>query len=123
MVRHRALDSFPIMLAWILTASVTLSSSSIGSYFLQEPMNFTVEGKISKLERNKFTINTEGNIVFHATYDEKTKFTREGGAPGSAKDLHVGLKIKVDGDLTESGEIVAHTIEIQEEREKPSRAS
>jgi hypothetical protein len=80
-----------------------------------QAMNFTLEGRINRLEPNKFTVSTEENIVFHVRYDEKTEIKRQDGSAGSAKDLRVGLRVKVDGDLTESGEIVAHQIEIQPE--------
>ena len=76
-------------------------------------MNFTLEGKISKLEGAKFVVSTEQNIIFHVRYTDKTTFSREDGAAASAKDLHVGIRVKVEGDLTESGEIVAKTIHFQ----------
>lgn len=78
-----------------------------------QAMNFTLEGRISKLESNKFTVSTEENIVFHVTYDEKTEIKRPDGSAGSAKDLKVGIRVNVDGDLAESGEIAAHRIEIE----------
>ena len=78
-----------------------------------QEMNFTVEGKINRLSQNKLTLNSEENMVFHVRYDDKTEFKRQDGNSASAKDLHVGLKVKVDGDLTESGEIVAHRIVIE----------
>jgi hypothetical protein len=52
-------------------------------------------------------------MIFHVRYDEKTEFKRDDGSPGSSKDLRVGLRIRVEGDLTESGEIVAEKIELQ----------
>jgi len=78
-----------------------------------QEMNFTVEGKISRLGQNKFDLNSEENMVFHVRYDAKTEIKREDGNTASAKDLRVGSKVKVDGDLTESGEIVAHRIVIE----------
>lgn len=86
-----------------------------------QEMNFTVEGKINRLEQNKFTLNSEENILFHVRYDDKTEIKRQDGNSASAKDLRVGLKVKVDGDLTESGEIVAHRIVI-ESGEAPKKA-
>ena len=80
-----------------------------------QAMNFTLEGGISKLEPNRFTVSTEENIVFHVTYDDKTQIKRPDGSAGSAKDLKVGLRVNVDGDLAESGEIAAHRIEIEPE--------
>jgi uncharacterized protein DUF5666 len=78
-------------------------------------MNFTLEGRINRLEKNKFTVSAEDNILFHVRYDDQTKIQRKDGSAATAKDLRVGLSVKVDGDLTESGEIVAHRIEIQPE--------
>jgi hypothetical protein len=46
-------------------------------------------------------------------YDDKTEFKSDDGSPASSKDLRVGLTIRVAGDLTESGEIVAQRIELQ----------
>lgn len=85
-------------------------------------MNFTVEGKINRLERNKLTLNTEENMVFHVRYDDKTEIKRQDGKPASVKDLRVGLKVQVDGDLEESGEIAAHRIVI-ESSEPPKKTS
>ena len=77
-----------------------------------QAMNFTVEGKINTLGQNKLTLNTEENIIFHVRYDDKTEFKSDDGSPASSKDLRVGLTIRVEGDLTESGEIVAQRIEL-----------
>ena len=76
-------------------------------------MNFTVQGKITQHEGEKLTINTEENVVFHVRYDEKTKISGKNGGPVTDKDLQVGAEIKVDGDLSESGEIYARTIEVE----------
>jgi hypothetical protein len=81
-------------------------------------MNFTVEGKITRLSPGKFTLSTEANIVFHVRYDDKTAIKREDGSKGSAKDFHAGVRVKVEGDLTESGEVAAQTIEIELDSEK-----
>jgi hypothetical protein len=75
--------------------------------------NFTVEGKVNTLGQNKLTLRAEENIIFHVRYDEKTEFKNDDGSPASSKDLRVGLKIRVEGDLTESGEIVAQRIELK----------
>jgi len=87
-----------------------------------QEMNFTLEGKINRLEQNKFTVSTEENMIFHVRYDDKTEIKRQDGASASAKDLRVGLKVKVGGDLTESGEIVAHRIVI-ESGEQPKKSA
>ena len=77
-----------------------------------QAMNFTVEGKINTLDQNKLTLNSEENMIFHVRYDDKTEFKSDDGSPASSKDLRVGLRIRVEGDLTESGEIVAQRIEL-----------
>src|SRR5262245_4188178 len=73
----------------------------------QETMNFSVEGKISKHTDTKLTLNTEGNIVFRVVYSEKTKILLKNESEGTPRDLVPGALIHVDGDLTESGEIIA----------------
>jgi len=78
-----------------------------------QAMNFTLEGKINSLDHNKLTVHTEENIIFHVSYDDKTEFKGDDGSPASSKDMRVGMKIKVEGDLTESGEIVAQKIELE----------
>ena len=75
-----------------------------------QAMNFTLEGKINTLDHNKLTVHTEENIIFHVTYDDKTEFKDEDGKPAHSSDLKVGLQIRVEGDLAESGEIAAQRI-------------
>ena len=75
-----------------------------------QAMNFTMEGKINTLGQNKLTLQAEDNIIFHVSFDDKTEFKSDDGGPASSKDLSVGLTIRVEGDLTESGEIVAQRI-------------
>ncbi len=88
-----------------------------------QAMNFTVEGKITRQSPGKFTISTEANIIFHVRYDEKTEIHRSDGSKGSSKDLQVGIKVRVDGELTESGEIVAQKIELQPSKGQGSHAA
>jgi len=76
----------------------------------QEGMDFTLEGKISQHEPGKLTISAEGNIIFHARYDDKTTIQHADGSLAAAKDLQVGVKVRIEGELPESGEIVAHRI-------------
>ena len=79
----------------------------------QQAMNFTVEGKITKQAPGKLTISSGENIIFHVRYDDKTEIKQSDGSPGTAKDLRVGVVVRVDGELTEGGEIIAQKIEIQ----------
>ena len=74
--------------------------------------NFTLEGKVTQKSEGKLTVSTEENIVFHVRYDEKTNIRLKDGAQGSDKDLKTGLKVRVEGDLSESGEILAHKIQV-----------
>jgi hypothetical protein len=73
-------------------------------------MDFTVEGKISRHEPGKLTVSMEGNIIMHARYDDKTTIQRADGSPASEKDLRVGVMVRIEGQLPESGEIIAHRI-------------
>jgi len=119
MFRRRA--SLLVALFLVYCAGVTRASvRSTESSNPPQAMNFTVEGKISRLSQNRFTLNTEENIIFHVRYDEKTEIKRQDGSPASPKDLRVGLRVRVDGDLTESGEIVAYRLELQQEPPKKS---
>jgi hypothetical protein len=80
----------------------------------QEAMNFTVEGKITRQSPGKLTIHTGENILFHVRYDDKTDIKKSDGSSGTAKDLRVGLLVRIEGELTEAGEILAQKIEIQQ---------
>ncbi len=81
-------------------------------------MNFTLEGKITKVAGNKLTVNTEGNILFTVICNDKTEVKRADGSPGAARDLQIGIRIHVDGDLMESGDIIAHKIAILPQEKK-----
>jgi hypothetical protein len=72
--------------------------------------NFTLEGKVTQKSEGKLTVSTEENIIFHVRYDEKTDIRLKDGGQGSDKDLKTGLKVRVEGDLSESGDIVARKI-------------
>lgn len=85
----------------------------VGNPAAQETMNFSLEGKITQHTGNKLTVNTQGNIVFRVVYSEKTSIARKDGSAGTSQDLPVGVRIFVEGDLTESGEIIAQKISIR----------
>jgi hypothetical protein len=101
----------------IILASCACSSSSAAqvaqTWRAGQAMNFNVEGKINTLGQNKLTLRGEENMIFHVSYDDKTEFKSDDGSPAGSEDLRVGLRIKVEGDLTESGEIVARRIELE----------
>ena len=88
----------------------SLATSLASPAAAQEAMDFTVEGKISWHEPGKLTISSEGNIIFHARYDDQTAIQHADGSPASAKDLQVGVMVRIEGELPESGEIIAHRI-------------
>ena len=73
-------------------------------------MDFTLEGTVNTLDHNKLTVHTEDNIIFHVSYNDKTEFKDDDGKPAHSSDLHVGSRIRVEGDLAESGEIAAQRI-------------
>lgn len=84
--------------------------------FRPQAMNFTLEGKITKQDSGKLTVSTEQNIIFHVSYDEKTEIKRSDDTQASRQDLRVGVHIKVDGELAESGEINARKIVIEKDQ-------
>lgn len=117
MRKLRALARIVALSGIILTALVPSAAHPplVARPAAQESMNFTVEGKITKHTGNKLTLNTEGNMIFHVVYNEKSKVTRKDGSEGTPKDLLAGTRIHVSGDLAESGEITALIITIQSE--------
>jgi hypothetical protein len=75
--------------------------------------NFNLEGKITDEAPGKFTVNMEGNIIMHVSYDTKTEIYHKDGSAGSPKDLKVGAMVKVDGELNSSGVLQAHRIDLE----------
>ncbi len=111
----RSRQRLPLVLSvslWLLSA-LTLSRAASAGPLAKPQSNFTVEGKVTQQTEGKLTVSTEENMIFHVRYDDKTEIKLKDGARGSAKDLKKGLKVRVEGDLTESGEIVAQTIQIE----------
>lgn len=86
----------------------------------QEP-SFTLEGKVTEVVKDRLTVSTEENIIFHVRVGDKTDIKRDDGSAGSAKDLQPGIRVKVAGDLQESGEITAQTIEIEPKSAAPNK--
>ncbi len=113
-------------LAWsAFAAAIALPMLTGPPSALAQSMNFTLDGKITRVSPGKLTVSTEGNIIFRVSFDDKTEIKRQDGSKGSAKDLRVGVKVRIEGDLTEAGEVVAQKIELQENSasEKHSRAA
>jgi len=75
-----------------------------------QAMNFTVDGKITRHEPKKLTLSAQENIIFRVRYDENTEIRRQDGVAGRPQDLRVGIRVRVEGELTESGEIAAERI-------------
>jgi hypothetical protein len=87
-------------------------ASPNGDLHPAQESNFTLEGKVTQKSEGKLTVSTEENIVFHVRYDEKTDIRLKDGAQGSDEDLKTGLKVRVQGDFSKSGELLAHKIEV-----------
>jgi len=79
----------------------------------EQSSNFDLEGKITQQSKGKLTVDTGQGILFHVTYDDKTRIVRADSNAGSEQDLKVGVKIHAIGDLQDSGEIKAQKIEIE----------
>jgi hypothetical protein len=75
---------------------------------------FTLEGKVTEATQGKLTVSTDQNIIFHVIYTEKTVIKGKEGAVLKAADLKPGVTVHVEGELADSGEIQARTIEILE---------
>lgn len=75
--------------------------------------NFTLEGTISDQSPGKFTVDTGGQMIFHVTYDKNTAIHKKDGSAGAAADLAVGAKVKVVGDLNNSGVVEAREIDLE----------
>jgi hypothetical protein len=101
-----------LLLAGVVPFRVYKACADAQPSSLAQESGFTLEGKVTQKSEGKLTVSTEENIVFHVRYDEKTDIRLKEGAQGSDKDLKVGLKVRVEGELSESGEIVARKIEV-----------
>jgi hypothetical protein len=104
-----------LLAVFLLSATALTYAQSALAFSWAQDMNFTLEGKITSNTANKLTVSTEENMVFHVLYNERTEIKKKDGSPGTARDLQVGIRIGVAGDLAESGEITAKKIEIQTE--------
>ena len=75
--------------------------------------NFDLEGTVSKQTKGELTVDSGQGIFFRVSYDEQTAILNPDGTNGSEKDLGVGVKVHVLGDLRESGEVKAKRIQIE----------
>ena len=99
-----------LLLAGVLPCVMFQARSDAEPLRIAQESNFTLEGKVTQKSEGKLTVSTEENIIFHVRYDEKTDIRLKDGGQGSDKDLKAGLKVRVEGDLSESGEVVARKI-------------
>ncbi len=76
--------------------------------------DFVLEGKITRKAGDKLTINTGQNMLFTVRYTAKTEMMKSDGSAASPGDLQVGIRIRVEGELTESGEVLAARIKLQQ---------
>jgi hypothetical protein len=88
---------------------------------LSQESNFDLEGPISKQSAGKLTIDQGQGIFFRVVYDDKTAIAKDDGSAASEKDLKVGVRVHVVGDLQASGEIKAARIEIETKQEPPAK--
>ena len=112
-----------LLFSYPFPATSLVSAQSSPIFTSGQTIDFTLEGKITAINSNKLTVNTEDNIIFHVRFDDKTEFTKKDGSPGTNKDLRIGLRISVAGDLEESGEILAKKIGIQADDSEKKPAS
>jgi hypothetical protein len=104
-------------------ADTLLSATRPGTLLSPQESTFTLEGKVTEVVKDKLTVSTEDNIIFHVRVDDKTDIKRDDGSAGSEKDLHPGIRVKVAGDLQESGEIKAQKIEIEPKSASTARGA
>jgi hypothetical protein len=95
----------------VRTAGADACAQLNGDLHPAQESNFNLEGKVIEKSEGKLTVNTEENIVFHVRYDEKTDIRLKDGAQGSDKDLKTGVTVRVQGEFSESGEILARKIQ------------
>jgi hypothetical protein len=109
-----------LVVAGLILASIiatTKGATSVAASPQQSP-SFTMEGKITQSDPGRITVNTEENILFHIRYDDKTEIKRADGSAGSSKDLQAGSWVHVEGELSESGEVIAAKIELMQHAPK-----
>ncbi len=77
------------------------------------PMSFNLEGKIINKHPGRLTVNSGANMIFHVLYNAQTAITRADGSSGTDADLKPGVSIRVKGDLTMQGDVIAKKITIE----------
>ncbi|HEX5484254.1 MAG TPA: DUF5666 domain-containing protein [Terriglobia bacterium] len=111
MSRNRAITA---VLGLIGACSLALMMSLPGLALQnQSDTGFNLEGKITEVTAGKLTVSEQDNIVFHVSYDDKTQIHRKDGSAGTAQDLKVGERIKVEGELNPAGVVEARRIDLE----------
>jgi hypothetical protein len=105
----------------VLGICVVVPARSASAASLPQESNFDLEGPISKQAPGKLTIDQGQGIFFRVVYDDKTAIVKDDGSSGSEKDLKIGLRVHVVGDLQASGEIKAARIEIEPKEGSPAK--
>jgi Tfp pilus assembly ATPase PilU len=101
---------------WISAGTVValLCFAFVASPRPPQATDFVLEGKITRKVQDKLTVNTVQNIVFTVRYTDKTEIKKTDDSAASPVDLKVGVRIRVEGQLTESGEVLAVRIKLLE---------
>jgi hypothetical protein len=103
-----------ILVVMVFSGLVCLSSLASGGWLPQDQgANFNLEGKITDVTAGKLTVNMQGNIIMHVSYDAETQIHRKDGSAGSPKDLKTGAMVKVEGNLNSSGVVEARQIDLE----------
>jgi len=110
--RRGLIVSVALILAFAFGA-VLFGSSSHQVYAQDQDVSFSVEGKISELSSGKITVDSGGNMNFEVRYDSKTEIQHKDGTPANISEFRVGMEIRAEGVLTESGDVIAKKIVLE----------
>jgi Domain of unknown function (DUF5666) len=113
MKRNRFCSSTILLIATLSVFPLASALALAGNPPQGQGTNFNLEGKITDESPGKLTVNMEGNIIMHVSYDTKTEIRRKDGSAGSSKDLIVGAVVKVEGTLNSAGVVEAHQIDLE----------
>lgn len=87
----------------------------------QQDISFSVSGPITEQSPGKLTVDGGQNMLFTVKYDSATKIDHEDGKPASPSDLRIGIRILAKGTLTEAGDVIAKTINIESGSKSPPK--
>lgn len=112
--RRRLLVSVTLTLAFAF-GGVLFGNGVQRAYAQDQDVSFSVEGKISELSSGKITVDSGGNMNFEVRYDSKTEIQHKDGTPAKTSEFRVGMEIRAEGVLTESGDVIAKKIVLESE--------